>query len=146
MREWTFFWDVAKANTQWYSPEKVSITVPPAGPGGSKTWAGGWGWAIPRFTKNKDAAKEFIRYISSAEIAPKLARASSFFVTSRNSVMSELGGEGITQYMKLYTDRGVVTPRPYHVRGLQQAKTLESGRLVLVRWSLAWDWNARYPD
>jgi hypothetical protein len=28
--------------------------------------------------------------------------------------MSELGGEGITQYMKLYTDRGVVTPRPYH--------------------------------
>lgn len=122
MREWTFFWDVAKANTQWYSPEKVSITVPPAGPGGSRTWAGGWGWAIPRFTKNKDAAKEFIRYITSREIAPRLARASSFFVTSRNSVMSEVGSEGITQYMRLYTEQGVVAPRPYH----KQAAKAES--------------------
>jgi multiple sugar transport system substrate-binding protein len=123
MREWTFFWDVSKAQKQWYNLSKVHITLPPAGPGGAKTWAGGWGWTIPKFTKNKEAAKEFIRFITSRRNAPRLARASSFFVTSRHSVMDVLGNQGITRYMKLYTDKGAVTPRP-HTKQAAKAETI----------------------
>jgi multiple sugar transport system substrate-binding protein len=113
MREWTFFWDVAAGQKQWYKPEKANVSLPPAGPGGAKTWAGGWGWSVPKFTEKKEAALEFIKFISSKENAPRLAKANSFFATARNSVLQELGNEGILQYMKLYTEKGAVTPRPY---------------------------------
>jgi len=113
MREWTFFWDVSQGQKEWYKPEKVHIVLPPAGPGGSKTWAGGWGWAIPKFTRNMEAAKTFFKWITSKENAPRLAKASAFFVTSRNSVMSVMGNEGILRYMKLYTEQNAVAPRPY---------------------------------
>lgn len=114
MREWTFFWDVSQGNKAWYKPEKTQIVTPPAGPAGSKTWAGGWGLAIPKASKKQDAALKFVQYLNSAEVAPRLAEASSFFVTARKSVLDTLGDQGIVKYMKQYSEAGYVTPRPFH--------------------------------
>lgn len=114
MREWTFFWDVAQGEKKWYDPAKIDIVSPPAGPAGSKTWAGGWGYAVPKQGKNQDAAKKFVQYMSRPDVATRLAEASSFFVTARKSIFDKLGDKGIVKYMKEYSEAGVVTPRPYH--------------------------------
>jgi ABC-type glycerol-3-phosphate transport system substrate-binding protein len=114
MREWTFFDGVAKANTGWVKPEKVEIVAPPAGPGGAKTWAGGWGYAVPKAGKKKAQAKEFVKFMTSNDVAVRLAEASSFFVTARTSVLGKLGGAGITKAMKEYSEAGYVSPRPFH--------------------------------
>lgn len=114
MREWTFFWDTALADKSWYKPAKIDITAPPAGPGGHKTWAGGWGMVVPKMGKNQEAALKFVKYMSSPDVAVRLAKANSFFVTARKSVLGKLGGSGIVAHMKDYSDAGYVTPRPFH--------------------------------
>ncbi|MFC7546768.1 ABC transporter substrate-binding protein [Plantactinospora sp. GCM10030261] len=114
MRQWTFFEGVAEANTGWTKPEKIQVVAPPAGPGGAKTWAGGWGYAVPKASPRKEQAKEFVKYMSSPEVAVRLAEASSFFVTARTSVLDKLGDSGIVKAMKEYSEAGYVTPRPFH--------------------------------
>ncbi len=113
MREWTFFWDVAAGNKKWFDPAKIAIVAPPAGPAGNKTWAGGWGYSVPKAAKNPGAALEFVRYMSSPEVATRLAQASSFFITARKSIFSAIGDKGIVKHMKEYSEKDYVTPRPY---------------------------------
>jgi len=119
MRQWTFFDGVAQANTAWFTPEKAVIADPPAGPAGSKTWAGGWGMAVPAAGEHKEEAKQFVAWMNTPEIATRLAEASSFFITSRTSVLDALGGEGIVAALKHYSDSGFVVPRPFHPKAAQ---------------------------
>ncbi len=116
MRQWPYFYSVTRGNTEWYSEGKAEIALPPRGPVSNASWAGGWGWEIPKFAPNKEGAKKFIQFILSKEIAPKLARANSWFMNPRYSVMAELGDEGLAKYMKWYSDNNVPAPRPYHPR------------------------------
>ncbi len=125
MREWTFFWDVSQGNKAWYSPAKTQIVKPVAGPAGSRTWAGGWGIAIPKASKKQDAARKFVRYMSSPEVAVRLAQASSFFVTARKSILDKLGDQGIVKYMKEYSDAGYVTPRPFHPQAAKAESVID---------------------
>jgi ABC-type glycerol-3-phosphate transport system substrate-binding protein len=69
---------------------KVGIT---ANPGGGLN--GGWGWAIPNSSANKDAAWTFIKWVESYEIAKKRA----------------IAGGAPTQ-TALFTDPDVVAARP----------------------------------
>lgn len=119
MRQWTFFDGVSQANTEWYAPEKVEIVAPPAGPAGSKTWAGGWGMAIPAASENKEAAKQFVAWMNTPEISTRLAEASAFFITARNSTLDALGDQGMVAKLKEYADAGYVTPRPFHPQAAQ---------------------------
>src|SRR5690606_19810880 len=119
MRQWTFFNDVAPGNAEWYAADKAVIVDPPAGPAGAKTWAGGWGMAVPKSAKNKDAAMKFVEWMNQPEHAVELATASSFFVTARTSVLSELGDDGIVAALKHYADSGFIVPRPYHPQAAQ---------------------------
>ena len=64
-------------------------------PGGGLN--GGWGWAIPNSSPNKDAAWKFIKWVESYEIAKKRA----------------LLGGAPTQ-TKIFTDADVVVARPYY--------------------------------
>ncbi|MEN3185271.1 MAG: extracellular solute-binding protein [Atribacterota bacterium] len=116
MRQWPYFYSVTRGNAEWYREGKAEIALPPRGPVSSASWAGGWGWEIPKFAPNKEGAKKFIQFILSKEIAPKLARANSWFMNPRYSVMAELGDEGLAKYMKWYSDNNVPAPRPYHPR------------------------------
>jgi ABC-type glycerol-3-phosphate transport system substrate-binding protein len=119
MRQWTFFDGVSQANTEWYSPEKAVIVDPPAGPAGSKTWAGGWGMSIPKASKHIEEAKQFVAWMNQPEIAARLAEASSFFISSRTSVLDAMGESGIVAALKHYSDSGFVVPRPFHPQAAQ---------------------------
>src|SRR5690606_3612265 len=111
MRQWTFFDGVSQANTEWYNEQKAVIVDPPAGPAGSKTWAGGWGMAIPKASENIEAAKQFVAFMNEPEIAARLAEASSFFISSRTSVLDAMGDSGIVAQLKHYSDSDFVVPR-----------------------------------
>jgi multiple sugar transport system substrate-binding protein len=71
---------------------KVGITP---NPGGGLN--GGWGWAIPNSSPNKDAAWKFMKWVESYEIAKERA----------------LLGGAPTQ-TKVFTDPDVVAKRPYY--------------------------------
>ncbi|GIW04958.1 MAG: ABC transporter substrate-binding protein [Thermomicrobiales bacterium] len=114
MRQWPFFFDVARGNTAWYAEGKAEIALPPAGAAGAKSWWGGWGWSVPKFAPNKEEALDLIAFITSKENAPILAKGQSFFATPRKSIMEALGNTGIAPYMQLYVDNNVPSPRPFH--------------------------------
>lgn len=125
MRQWPFFVDVARGNAEWFAPEKIQIELPPAGPAGSKSWVGSWGWTIPVAAPNKDGAKELIRFITSVENAPILARGQSWFVMPRASIIESFAEEEhpLVVAMAAYSDAGVPAPRPFHPR-VVEAQTL----------------------
>ncbi len=125
MRQWPFFTDVAKGNTEWYAPEKIVISLPPAGPAGAKSWIGGWGWSVPTSAPNVDGAKELIKYLTSVEVAPQLAAEQGFLLTPRTSILEALkdSGNPLLPAIQMYSDANVFAPRPFHPR-LAEAQTI----------------------
>ncbi len=126
MRQWPFFQSVGEGNTEWYAPEKMVIELPPAGPAGSKAWWGGWGWSVPKFAPNLDGAKELIKYITSNEVAPKLAQGQSWFILPRKSILDFYGpdtDDEIIVAMGKYAEAGVPAARPLHPR-VAEAQTV----------------------
>lgn len=118
MRQWPFFQSVAEGNTEWYAPEKMKIELPPAGPAGSKSWWGGWGFSIPTSAPNKDGARELIKFLTSVENAPRLAEGQSWFIMPRKSILAHFEGQGnpIVEAMGRYSDNMVPAARPFHPR------------------------------
>ena len=78
--------------------------------------------AVPKSSKNIDEAKEFVKFMNSTDVAPRLAKASSFFVTARKSVFDQVGDSGIVAQLKAYSEGNHIAPRPFH----QQAAQAES--------------------
>jgi multiple sugar transport system substrate-binding protein len=138
MRQWPFFQSVAEGNTEWYQPEKLTIELPPAGPAGSKAWWGGWGFSIPTYAKNVDGAKELIKYLTSNEIAPKLAEGQSWFIMPRKSILAAFEGANnpIVTAMGVYAEAGVPAARPFHPR-VAEAQTVvdDAASLFLTKQS-----------
>lgn len=116
MRQWPFVQSVAEGNTDWYKPEKLVIELPPAGPAGSKSWLGGWGFSVPKYAPNLDGAKELIKYITSVDVIPKLAAGQSWFIMPRKSIIKAFEGKDdpILTAMGKYSDAGVPAARPFH--------------------------------
>ena len=125
MRQWPFFQGVAEGNEEWYAPEKVAITLPPAGPAGSKSWIGGWGYSIPTYAPNPDGATALIQYLTSAEVAPELARQQGFLLTPRYSILEALADtdDELIAAMSLYAENDVFAPRAFHPR-VAEAQTV----------------------
>jgi len=121
MRQWPFFYDVAKGDADWFAPEKLVVELPPAGPVGSRSWTGGSGFEVPKFAPNPDGARELIRFLSSNEVAPQLAREQGFLMTPRFSIAEALKEEDnfTLNNMVMYSDAGVPTPRPFHPKVAQ---------------------------
>jgi trehalose/maltose transport system substrate-binding protein len=113
MRQWPYFWGVSRDNTDWYAEGKADITLPPAGPAGAKSWWGGWGFSLPKFSEKMDAAKDLIAWVSNNENAPILAEGQSWFVMPRTSILDVMKG-GLVPYMGLYSESNALVPRPYH--------------------------------
>jgi ABC-type glycerol-3-phosphate transport system substrate-binding protein len=117
MRQWPYFQGEAEKQTEWYAPEKVVIELPPAGPAGSKSWIGGWGFSIPKFAPNPDGAAELLRFLTSKEIAPVLAEGTGFLLTPRYSILEVLDQDDpLVQAMSLYAENDVFSARPFHPR------------------------------
>ncbi|MBN1202482.1 MAG: extracellular solute-binding protein [Anaerolineae bacterium] len=125
MRQWPFFRDVAKGNEEWYTPEKIKIELPPAGPAGSKAWWGGWGWSVPKSAPNPDGAKELIKFITSNEVVPTLAKGQSWFIMPRASILAAFEGtdDSIVEAMGVYAEAGVPAARPFHPK-VAEAQTI----------------------
>ncbi|MBK8019947.1 MAG: extracellular solute-binding protein [Chloroflexi bacterium] len=125
MRQWPFFQGVAEGNAEWYAPEKMVISLPPAGPAGSKSWIGGWGYSVPTYAPNPDGAAALIQYLTSTEIAPQLAAAQGFLLTPRYSILEALKdtGDELIAAMGLYAENNVFAPRAFHPR-VAEAQTV----------------------
>jgi ABC-type glycerol-3-phosphate transport system substrate-binding protein len=125
MRQWPFFQSVAEGDQEWFKPEKLTIELPPAGTAGSKAWWGGWGFSIPKFAPNMDGAKELVKYLTSNEIAPKLAQGQSWFIMPRASILKAFEGQDnpIVAAMGAYAEAGVPAARPYHPK-VAEAQTI----------------------
>lgn len=127
MRQWPFIINEAEARTDWYAPEKLTVSLPPAGPAGAKTWTGGSGWDIPQFAPNPEGAKELIRFLTRSDIAVKMAREQSFLGSLRTSIIETLESEGhpLAQYWKMYSDADAVIARPFHPKVAQAQIVVE---------------------
>lgn len=134
MRQWPYFWDVARSNTGWYKEGKADIALPPAGPAGPKTWYGGWGWSVPKAAPNPEEAKDLIAWITSNANAPTLAKGQSWFVMPRKSILDAMGDTGLPVYMNQYTEAGCLVPRPYHPKQSDAETVVDDvGQLFLTK-------------
>lgn len=127
MRQWPFLYDVARKETAWYSEDKLTCILPPVGPGGKamSTYAAGWGFGIPKTSKNIDAAKELIRFMIAKENVVKMIAYSTWFLNARHSVLRAAGNEGFAKFLKMYTEAGVISTRPHHPKYGEAVSILE---------------------
>lgn len=99
MRNWPYAWSLAQASD---SPikGKVGVAALPAGSGpGAKKAAtlGGWQLAVPKYSKNVDAAAALALYMASAEMQKKRA----------------IGGSYNPTIVDLYKDKDVIAANPF---------------------------------
>lgn len=130
MRQWPFVYDVVRADNAkaWFTSEdKLAFDLPPVGPGGKggSTYTAAWGFGLVKTAPNQGAAKDFLKFIFSNEVAPVAAATSYWFVNARKSVLAALPDSGIVHMMKTYTDAGVIGVRPFHPKFVEALTVLE---------------------
>jgi multiple sugar transport system substrate-binding protein len=115
MRQWPFFYDVSRAAKDWFAEDKVVVTLPPTGPAGAatSTYAAGWGYGVPKTTKNAEAAKTLVEFLTDTKNAAPMALTNTWYLNSRKSVLEAVGDKGTAAYLKMYTDAGVIGTRPF---------------------------------
>jgi trehalose/maltose transport system substrate-binding protein len=91
------------------------VTLPPTGPAGAptSTYAAGWGYGVPKTTKNPEAAKTLVEFLADTKNAAPMALTNTWYLNSRKSVLEAVGDKGTAAYLKLYTDAGVIGTRPF---------------------------------
>lgn len=95
---WGFAWDVFKDASDSQVKGKVGVMPLPAMAGGSSaTCVGGWQWAVSAFSKNKQAAADLVKYMSTAEASKFLA----------------VEGSLLPVYQTVYTDSSVLEKAPW---------------------------------
>lgn len=95
---WGFAWDRFKDDADSQVKGKVGVMPLPAMPGGkSATCVGGWQWAVSAFSKNKKAAADLVKFMSSPEASKFLAAEGSLLPT----------------YQSVYTDPDVLKNVPW---------------------------------
>src|SRR6266545_548494 len=141
MRQWPYFYDVSRAKADWFKEGKAEIALPAQGPGGQSngTYVAAWGWAIPRTTRNKQAAEELVRFLVDAKNAPRMAQSNQWFLNARKSVLSVAGDKGIGQFLKTYSDAGVVGTRPFHPKFVEALAVIEDGSSAFLTNQLSVD-------
>jgi multiple sugar transport system substrate-binding protein len=127
MRQWPFFYEVSRAATDWFEEDKVTIALPPVGPGGAagSTYAAGWGFGIPKVTNNVEAASELLLFLVDKENAGEMAKIDTWFLSARDSVLEAVGDQGMAPYLKMYADAGVIGLRPFHPNLVEAISILE---------------------
>ncbi len=128
MRQWPYFYNVSRAATDWFAEDKAVVALPPAGPSGKPvTYVAGWGWGIPKTTKNPDEAAELVKWLVDTANAPEMLKLTNdvWYLSARNSVLAAAGTEGIPSYLKMYSDAGAIGVRPFHPKFVEALAVLE---------------------
>ena len=95
---WGFAWDRFQVDADSQVKGKVGVMPLPAMAGGkSATCVGGWQWAVSAFSKNKQAAANLVKFMSSPEASKFLA----------------VEGSLLPVYASVYTDPDVVKATPW---------------------------------
>lgn len=127
MRQWPFFYDVARAKEDWFEEEKVVVTMPPVGPGGASgsTYAAGWGYGIMKSAPNQAGAEAMLQFLVDKENAGQMALIDTWYLSNRNSVLEAVGDEGMAKHLKEYTDAGIIGNRPFHAKFSEASTKLD---------------------
>lgn len=130
MRQWPFFGDFVRseANAEWFTEEKATIGLPPAGPGGPEgsTYPAAWGFGILRTSPNLEEAKELVSWLASTEIAVEAMKVGFWFLNARKSVLAAAPQDNwLVQQLQMYTDAGVIGVRPFHPRFVEALTVIE---------------------
>ena len=127
MRQWPFFYDVARAKTDWFAEEKAAVTMPPVGPGGKagSTYAAGWGYGILKSAPNPAGAQELLKFLVSKENAGQMALIDTWYLSNRTSVLEAVGDTGMAKHLKEYTDAGIIGNRPFHPKFSEASTKLD---------------------
>jgi len=97
MRNWPYAWTLSQG-TDSPVKGKVGVGPLPAGPAGKKTGTlGGWQFAVPKYSKNVDAAADLALYLTSAEVQKKRA----------------IEGGYIPSMPALFKDKDVLSANPF---------------------------------
>ena len=127
MRQWPYFYDVARGATDWYEEGKAEIALPPVGPGGAatSTYAAGWGFGIPKTAPNVEAAQELVKFLVDKENVGEMAKIDTWYLSPRASVLEVAADTGIAPYLKMYSDAGVIGTRPFHEKFVEAVAAVE---------------------
>jgi len=141
MRQWPYFYDVSRAKTDWFKEGRAEIAMPAVGPGGkgNGTYVAAWGWSIPKTTANRKGAEELVRFLTDAKNAPRMAGSSQWFLNARKSVLAANGNAGIAQFLKQYSDAGVIGTRPFHPKFVEALAVIEDGSSAFLTNQLSID-------
>jgi multiple sugar transport system substrate-binding protein len=97
IRNWPYQWALANDKTQSKIVDKVGVAPLPAGDKGSAAALGGWMAAINAYSTHKQAAWEFLKYLTGPE---------------GEKIMAVKGGKAPT-YNPLYQDQDVLKANPF---------------------------------
>lgn len=127
MRQWPFFYDVARAKEGWFEEEKVVVTFPPIGPGGAagSTYAAGWGYGMLKSAPNQAGAEELLKFLVDKENAGQMALIDTWYLSNRHSVLETVGDAGMAKHLKEYTDAGIIGNRPFHPKFSEASSKLD---------------------
>ena len=110
---WDGFYGAFQSDPRLAAPGRLAISVPPHGPVNNKTITASWGWAISKYSKNKDMAAKFIEYAVGSTPEELLVRTGS--APARTSVLSIPSVEKTLHqapYLQLYAKQNLTTSRP----------------------------------
>ena len=144
MRQWPFFGDVARSkdNAKWFSEDKVTVALPPAGPGGKagSTYPAGWGFGIIKTSPNLAEAKELLKFLVSTDVAVQAMKVGFWFLNARKSVLAAAPQDNyLVKQMKMYTDAGVIGVRPFHPKFVEALTILEDTASAYLTKQIALD-------
>lgn len=114
-------------NTKFPTHGKVDIALPPRGPVKSSTITASWGWAISKFSPNKDMAAKFIQYASSPENEVTLALTGS--TPARVALYSNAKVQSVipqAKYDAIYAKKVSVGSRPITAQAQRISDALEA--------------------
>jgi len=110
---WDGFYGAFQADPKMSKPGKLAISVPPRGPVNNTSITASWGWAISKYSKNKDLAAKFIRYATQSTPEELLVKTGS--APARTSVLSIPSVEKTLRqapYLALYARQNLTHSRP----------------------------------
>lgn len=133
-RQWPFFYDVARAKTDWFSEDKAAICLPPVGPGGKEnsTYAAGWGYGILNSAPNSEGSKALLKFLVDKKNAGEMAKINTWYLSNRKSVLETVGDKGMAKYLKMYTDAGVIGTRPFHEKFVEASSKLDEAAIAYL--------------
>ena len=127
MRQWPFFYEVARAKKEWFAEEKAVVMMPPVGPGGKEnsTYAAGWGYGILKSAPNPEGAQKLLQFLVDKKNAGQMAVIDTWYLSNRHSVLETVGDKGMAKHLKEYTDAGIIGNRPFHPKFSEASTKLD---------------------